>query len=153
MLHLRTATAHVRPGSNTPRRSRPIGVPKEGSRNTEGRRSAPAHTRPPAGRTGGSSMTYVGRLPAPTTENWDWQVHALCRGMDSLVFFHPWGERGPERDDRDRRAKAVCADCPVIGLPGLRVDRWADRGGATAPARKSRHGQRPLEDWHEPIRA
>jgi hypothetical protein len=79
-------------------------------------------------------MTYVGRLPAPTTENWDWQVHALCRGMDSLVFFHPWGERGPERDDRDRRAKAVCADCPVIGLPGLRVDRWADRGGATAPA-------------------
>ena len=107
-------------------------------------------------------MTYVGRLPAPTTENWDWQVHALCRGMDSLVFFHPWGERGPERDARDRRAKAVCAACPVIGQcrgHALAVqEQYGVWGGLTEEERllllhKSRHGQRPLGDRHEPIRA
>ncbi|WP_420120567.1 WhiB family transcriptional regulator [Nakamurella sp.] len=50
----------------------------------------------------------------PTTEAWDWQAQASCRGMASSFFFHPWGERGPSRDQRVLRAKEVCASCPVI---------------------------------------
>lgn len=59
-------------------------------------------------------MAFIGRLPVPTTEAWDWQVDAACRGMASSFFFHPWGERGSSRDERVRRAKEVCAGCPVI---------------------------------------
>ena len=59
-------------------------------------------------------MAYIGRLPEPTTQAWDWQVQAACRGMASSFFFHPWGERGPSRDERVQRAKEVCGTCPVI---------------------------------------
>jgi len=34
--------------------------------------------------------------------------------MASSVFFHPWNERGPTRLEREERAKAICAECPVI---------------------------------------
>jgi WhiB family redox-sensing transcriptional regulator len=30
------------------------------------------------------------------------------------MFFHPDGERGPRRRNRENAAKAVCATCPVI---------------------------------------
>ena len=30
------------------------------------------------------------------------------------MFFHPENERGPAMDRRDRRAKRVCARCPMI---------------------------------------
>jgi WhiB family redox-sensing transcriptional regulator len=30
------------------------------------------------------------------------------------MFFHPDGERGPSRRNRNNAAKAVCASCPVI---------------------------------------
>jgi len=30
------------------------------------------------------------------------------------VFFHPEGERGPARRNRDSDAKAVCMGCPVL---------------------------------------
>lgn len=53
-------------------------------------------------------------LPAATTDAWDWQLRARCRGMDSALFFHPEGERGPTRAWRIRTAKAVCAECPVV---------------------------------------
>lgn len=59
-------------------------------------------------------MTYIGRLPEPTTQAWDWQIHAACRGMASSSFFHPWGERGRSRDERVHKAKQVCGTCPVI---------------------------------------
>jgi hypothetical protein len=28
-------------------------------------------------------------LQTPITENWDWQMTAACRGVDSDAFFHP----------------------------------------------------------------
>jgi WhiB family redox-sensing transcriptional regulator len=45
---------------------------------------------------------------------WAWQLRAACRGAPGAVFFHPDSERGPARRDRDVKAKAVCAHCPVI---------------------------------------
>ena len=49
-------------------------------------------------------------LPRP---NWGWQDSAACRGEDLMLFFGPDGERQPERDIRERKAKAVCANCPI----------------------------------------
>lgn len=46
---------------------------------------------------------------------WPWRLRAACREIDSAVFFSPDGERGPAREVREARAKAICARCPVIG--------------------------------------
>ena len=43
-----------------------------------------------------------------------WQVKAACRGPQAAVFFPPTSfERKDEKLDRERRAKAICATCPV----------------------------------------
>jgi len=54
------------------------------------------------------------RLPVPVTAVWDWQMRGACRGMDSALFFHPEGERGPARADREAHAKRICGSCPVL---------------------------------------
>jgi WhiB family redox-sensing transcriptional regulator len=43
-----------------------------------------------------------------------WQWRAACRGEDSSLFFAPNHlELKEERSSRERRAKAICAVCPV----------------------------------------
>jgi len=43
-----------------------------------------------------------------------WQRDASCRGPESVLFFPPsHAERKEDRDGRERRAKAICAECPV----------------------------------------
>ena len=43
-----------------------------------------------------------------------WQVKASCRGPQAAVFFPPSHfERKDEKELRERRAKAICATCPV----------------------------------------
>ncbi|MGN6087725.1 MAG: WhiB family transcriptional regulator [Actinomycetes bacterium] len=59
-------------------------------------------------------MAEISRLPGPNADLWDWQLRGACRGADPDVFFHPEGERGPRRRNRDLAAKAYCAVCPVI---------------------------------------
>jgi WhiB family redox-sensing transcriptional regulator len=49
-------------------------------------------------------------MPRP---NWGWQDDAACRGKEVVLFFGPDGERQPERDIRERKAKTLCASCPV----------------------------------------
>jgi WhiB family redox-sensing transcriptional regulator len=56
----------------------------------------------------------IRRLPRPVTQVWDWQIGGACRDMDSTLFFHPDGARGPTRTIREARAQAICATCPVI---------------------------------------
>ncbi len=60
------------------------------------------------------NVADIRRLPVPVTEVYDWQMHGACRGMDSESFFHPEGERGPARVNRETQAKRVCASCPVL---------------------------------------
>lgn len=59
-------------------------------------------------------MADVRRLPTPVAETWEWQLRGACRGMDSRLFFHPDGERGTSRALREKRAKRICASCPVL---------------------------------------
>ncbi len=66
-------------------------------------------------------MGEIRRLPAPRAGDWDWQVDAACRGLDTAVFYHPDNERGPSRARREQRAKSVCAGCPVTA----QCLRWA----------------------------
>lgn len=47
-------------------------------------------------------------------EDRTWQLRAACRGPESALFFPPsHAEAKIDRDARERRAKAVCAGCPV----------------------------------------
>lgn len=59
-------------------------------------------------------MADVRRLPPIREGDWDWQMRAACRGIDTSTFFHPENERGPSRVRREMRAKAVCSSCTVV---------------------------------------
>ncbi len=59
-------------------------------------------------------MAEISRLPGPIADLWDWQLDGACRRTNPDVFFHPEGERGPARRNRDEAAKAVCLTCPVL---------------------------------------
>ncbi|MEO3936196.1 WhiB family transcriptional regulator [Dermatophilaceae bacterium Soc4.6] len=61
-------------------------------------------------------MAEISRLPGPVADLWDWQLDGSCRRVNPEVFFHPEGERGPARRDRDSAAKAVCDSCPVLSM-------------------------------------
>lgn len=50
----------------------------------------------------------------PLAALWEWQHEGLCRTSSPELFFHPEGERGPARRWRQRRAKAICQECPVL---------------------------------------
>ncbi|WP_405498284.1 WhiB family transcriptional regulator [Streptomyces sp. NBC_00096] len=55
----------------------------------------------------------VTRLPGSAVHHWQWQSRAACRELGSTRFFHPAGERGEDREERDAAAKRICAGCPV----------------------------------------
>jgi WhiB family redox-sensing transcriptional regulator len=61
-----------------------------------------------------SPLTTICRLPGPNAELWEWQFDGSCRHENPDVFFHPDGERGPSRRNRDSAAKALCLGCPVL---------------------------------------
>ncbi|MFP5219346.1 MAG: WhiB family transcriptional regulator [Actinomycetes bacterium] len=91
-------------------------------------------------------MTDISRLPGPQLEKWEWQLLGACRGEDTELFFHPEGERGPRRSNREAAAKAVCASCPVIAL--CREHALASRepygvwGGMSESEREAVHARR-----------
>lgn len=59
-------------------------------------------------------MASTSRLPDPIQESYEWQYAGACRGVDTETFFPPESERGPRRRQREARAKALCAVCPVV---------------------------------------
>jgi WhiB family transcriptional regulator, redox-sensing transcriptional regulator len=59
-------------------------------------------------------MAEISRLPRPVASEWEWQYQGACQELPTEMFFHPDGERGPRRANREAAAKAVCATCPVI---------------------------------------
>ena len=59
-------------------------------------------------------MAEITRLPGPIADLWEWQYKGSCRDVGAEVFFHPEGERGSKRRNRDLAAKQVCLTCPVL---------------------------------------
>lgn len=52
----------------------------------------------------------------PIFSAWEWQEQGSCRGLPSEIFFHPEFERGSAKVEREARAKAICASCPVLDM-------------------------------------
>jgi len=59
-------------------------------------------------------MADISRLPGPNADPWDCPITGSRRRDAPEAFFHPEGERGPTRANREARAKAICATCPVL---------------------------------------
>ncbi|HEY0935950.1 MAG TPA: WhiB family transcriptional regulator [Trebonia sp.] len=82
-------------------------------------------------------------LPRP---NWGWQDAAACRGEDLMLFFGPDGERQPERDIRERKAKQVCASCPVrmdcLNYAVARPEKYGTWGGLNEDERSAERRRR-----------
>jgi WhiB family transcriptional regulator, redox-sensing transcriptional regulator len=78
--------------------------------------------------------------------NWAWQDQAACRGKEVVLFFGPDGERQPERDIRERKAKAVCAACPVraecLSYAVARPEKYGTWGGLNEEERSSERRRR-----------
>ena len=82
-------------------------------------------------------------LPRPS---WGWQDRAECRGEDLVLFFGPDGEQRPEREIRERKAKAVCMRCPVRGAcldyAVSRPEKYGLYGGLNEDERASERRRR-----------
>lgn len=82
-------------------------------RTRTGRRAAgPTDISTPPGRDG--PLPSPTRAPRPHSDDWEWQLRGACRAHDPEIFFLPVNERGPARAARERRAKQICASCPVL---------------------------------------
>jgi WhiB family transcriptional regulator, redox-sensing transcriptional regulator len=103
--------------------------------------------RAPAPRSAADAVTagQLARLPNPVFSSYEWQFYGACADADATVFFHPEGERGPARRQRDAAALAVCAACPVV--PACRAHALAVRepygvwGGLSESDREAIHSQ------------
>jgi WhiB family transcriptional regulator, redox-sensing transcriptional regulator len=80
-----------------------------------------------------------GRGSTPVLRSWRWQADAACSAEPSDLFFGPDGEKPVQRTDREERALAICARCPVrepcqnhaVGLP----ETYGVWGGTTEAVR------------------
>ncbi|MEU1598318.1 WhiB family transcriptional regulator [Streptomyces sp. NPDC005708] len=52
-------------------------------------------------------------LLKPLASEWDWQMNAACRGMDSSIFFAVPGESRDAQRRREERARSICSRCKV----------------------------------------
>ncbi len=52
---------------------------------------------------------------ADTADAFAWQDAAACAGLPPDLFFGPDGEQQHEKPAREAEAKAVCANCLVVG--------------------------------------
>ena len=59
-------------------------------------------------------MAEISRLPRPLASLYEWQHLGACQELPSEMFFHPDGERGPRRRNRENAAKVICSSCPVV---------------------------------------
>jgi WhiB family redox-sensing transcriptional regulator len=77
---------------------------------------------------------------------WAWQDDAACRGEDLVLFFGPDGERQPEREIRERKAKEICSWCPVrttcLDTAIADNDKYGIRGGLDEEERVSERRRR-----------
>lgn len=84
--------------------------------------------------------------PSFSRPAWGWQDSANCRGEDLVLFFGPDGERAPEREIRERKAKGICMGCPVrtdcLDYAVSRPEKYGLYGGMTEDERQSERRRR-----------
>lgn len=90
-----------------------------------------------------------------TADSGAWRRLAICRGPVAADFFTPFGgETRRQRSARERRAVAICADCPVRGdcLADAvsRNERYGIWGGRAFDERTSLRQQPPLPSHLRP---
>ncbi|GAA1765792.1 WhiB family transcriptional regulator [Streptomonospora arabica] len=61
----------------------------------------------------GYRASEPGTVRLAARSRWDWAQHAGCAGESLELFFGPDGERQPEREQREAKAKEICQACPV----------------------------------------
>jgi WhiB family redox-sensing transcriptional regulator len=76
-----------------------------------------------------------------------WQVKAACRGPQATVFFPPaYVERKDQKEEREQRAKAICATCPVrtecLEAALVKREKFGVWGGASEAERRRMIRQR-----------
>jgi WhiB family redox-sensing transcriptional regulator len=86
-------------------------------------------------------------MPALTgPPDWRWQDHAACKGQSVTLFYGLDGERGPQRDARERRALSFCARCPVreqcLAYALAQPEKNGVWGGLTEEARTAERRRR-----------
>lgn len=102
-------------------------------------------------------MKYIprpGDSYTPADPDRSWLRNAACAGKGLELFYGPDGERQPEREIRERKAKEICAVCPVLPtcledalIPG-ETRQYGVRGGMTAEERiRERHNRRRRHGW------
>lgn len=83
------------------------------------------------------------KFPRP---EWGWQDTAACRGEDLVLFFGPDGERAPEREIREEKAKRICWGCPVrtecLDYAVSRPEKYGTYGGLNEDERASERRRR-----------
>jgi WhiB family redox-sensing transcriptional regulator len=105
----------------------------------------------------------MGAVTAPETpsvrrrQDREWQLHARCRYEDPGLFFHPDGERGWARKNRQQRARAICAACPVARECGEYSISFQEAFGSATCRTARRAGNRrvakvPLRQRYRPDR-
>jgi WhiB family redox-sensing transcriptional regulator len=81
-----------------------------------------------------------------TRPDWRWTDDAECHGEDLILFFGPDGERTRERVIRERKAKKVCARCPVeqacLDYAVSRPEKHGTWGGMSEEERASERRRR-----------
>lgn len=79
-------------------------------------------------------------------QGWSWQDDAACKGEDLVLFFGPENERQPQKDIRERKAKAICSQCPArnecLDYALSRPEKYGMWGGMNEDERAS--GRRRL---------
>lgn len=91
------------------------------------------------GRVTTSVSLHLVRTPDPDV----WHTHAACAGQHSALFYPPTtGEKKSARLARERRAKAVCAECTVrtecLATAVANNERYGIWGGMTDLERRRR---------------
>jgi WhiB family redox-sensing transcriptional regulator len=90
--------------------------------------------------------TMENRSREATVAYWEWQKDAACKGMGAALFYHPDGERGPEKLSRDNAAKEVCFKCIVrtacLEYALANLETYGVWGGTTEDEREEMLTQR-----------
>ncbi|MCW2898781.1 MAG: putative regulatory protein [Streptosporangiaceae bacterium] len=84
--------------------------------------------------------------PSTKRPDWGWTAGAACRGEALVLFFGPDGERQPEREIREAKAKQVCMGCPVrtdcLDYAVTRPEKYGTYGGLNEDERASERRRR-----------